>query len=201
MEEDRKDLSKRPPQPAIHGACEDGDIAAVRAELAYGCPVDLKWMRDFTPLQIASLEGHLEVVALLIEHGADINFRDGDTGMAPLHNASIRGHLEICELLLAHGAQVNVIAEDGSTPLIDAASNNDDVVPVTQLLIERGAKINHQGISGTTALHEAARSGAHSVAALLLKCGADKSLTDEDEVRACDIAEMAGYMELAELLR
>ena len=48
----------------------------------------------WTPLHEASNYGHSEVVALLLQHGAEPNApgMDGDT---PLHDAVINAHLEV----------------------------------------------------------------------------------------------------------
>ena len=56
-----------------------------------------------TPLAMAALFGHTEIVDLLIRSGANVNAptRDGNT---PLHNAAFFGHAEAAELLLSSGA-------------------------------------------------------------------------------------------------
>jgi ankyrin repeat protein len=61
----------------------------------------------WSPLNIACLEGHKEIVQLLLENDADVNSinKDGET---PLHLASVVGHTEIVKLLLKNGAAVNV---------------------------------------------------------------------------------------------
>jgi hypothetical protein len=46
---------------------------------------------------------HQEIVALLIEHGADVDLADGD-GVRPLAHARARGQIEIAALLEAAGA-------------------------------------------------------------------------------------------------
>ena len=52
----------------------------------------------------ASHEGHIDIVKLLLDKGADVNAKskDGDTA---LKAASVKGHTEIVELLKAHGAK------------------------------------------------------------------------------------------------
>ena len=52
----------------------------------------------------ASYNGHIEVVILLIEKGADINARDS-SGYTALKMASIMGHTEIANLLIEAGAR------------------------------------------------------------------------------------------------
>eukprot|EP00601_Ochromonadales_sp_CCMP2298_P015945 CAMPEP_0173237836 /NCGR_PEP_ID=MMETSP1142-20121109/12286_1 /TAXON_ID=483371 /ORGANISM="non described non described, Strain CCMP2298" /LENGTH=52 /DNA_ID=CAMNT_0014168599 /DNA_START=71 /DNA_END=226 /DNA_ORIENTATION=- len=51
---------------------------------------------------MASVKGHLEVIKLLLEKGAntDATDKDGMPGMTALHLASMEGHLEVLRLLL-----------------------------------------------------------------------------------------------------
>jgi ankyrin repeat protein len=54
---------------------------------------------------LAAGEGHLEIVKLLLEHGADVNAKTAYE--TALHLAAEKGHLEIVKFLLEHGADVN----------------------------------------------------------------------------------------------
>ena len=58
------------------------------------------------PLLIASLAGHADVVALLLERGSDIEIRNKG-GLTALHAAAYGGNLEVVELLVSKGASVN----------------------------------------------------------------------------------------------
>ena len=59
-----------------------------------------------TPLHVASLKGHLEVVKYLIKHGADIHAKDKFDKM-PFHNACSKGHVEVAEYLISCGTDIN----------------------------------------------------------------------------------------------
>lgn len=56
-------------------------------------------------LMVASFEGHLDIVQLLLDNGAEVNDVDS-TGMTALMLAAERGHLEIVKLLLSKGANI-----------------------------------------------------------------------------------------------
>ena len=60
-----------------------------------------------TPLMMACQEGHLHIVKLLIEHGANVNTLDfdGDTALA---HAARNGENKIVKCLIDAGADVNV---------------------------------------------------------------------------------------------
>ncbi|KAH9955976.1 ankyrin repeat-containing domain protein [Lactifluus volemus] len=74
----------------------------------------------WTPLHRASLSGHLEVVRLLLDHGADVNATKQDHRRS-LHLASSSGYPEIVKLLLERGADIHVLDDDGRTPSQEAS--------------------------------------------------------------------------------
>ena len=55
----------------------------------------------------AAVEGHLEMVKLLLDRGADANLKDGGGEMA-LMRAAEKGNLRIVKVLLDKGADVNI---------------------------------------------------------------------------------------------
>lgn len=57
------------------------------------------------PLWCAAAAGHLDIVQLLIKHGAQVNSTTR-TNSTPLRAACFDGHLEIVKYLVKHGAGV-----------------------------------------------------------------------------------------------
>ena len=98
-------------------ASRRGDLETVEAIMKLGA--DYKNARgegDWAPLHMAAIEGHDQVVELLLANGADANVRDLENS-TPLHYAANKSHLNTTEILLRYGADVNAKDDEGETPL------------------------------------------------------------------------------------
>jgi ankyrin repeat protein len=76
--------------------------------LYHGAEVEQQHYLGTTALHFAALGGDIEMAALMIEHGADVNRvgrKFSPEGQTPLALARQRGRDEVAELLLAHGAR------------------------------------------------------------------------------------------------
>jgi ankyrin repeat protein len=67
--------------------------------------VEFKDNCGYTALWWAVLNGHEAVVGLLLEKGADIEFKDRRYGQTPLLWAAEMGHEAVVKLLLEKGAE------------------------------------------------------------------------------------------------
>ncbi len=103
-----------------------------------------------TPLHIAAALNQVDMVAMLLEHGADAGAVTGG-GFTALHWAAGRNAAAAAELLLDQGADIAAITINGITPLHWAANNN--ATNVTSLLLIRGADPLPETASGRTPLH------------------------------------------------
>ncbi|KFY29079.1 hypothetical protein V493_02564 [Pseudogymnoascus sp. VKM F-4281 (FW-2241)] len=94
-----------------------------------------------TPLSWAVNQGHLEMVELLLGHGASVNFKDRSM-LTALHIAVTGQHRDVVSVLLAHGACLEAKAEHGDTdtPLMRAILANSR--EMTQELLEHGARVD-----------------------------------------------------------
>lgn len=122
----------------IHQCAINGDVPGVAAELAkYPDAVNLPEDDGLTPLHLAAMNCHADVVALLLDHGAEINVRARDQA-TPLHLAAQEGCTNVVALLLARGAGVNLLDNQGRTPLKRAEQWHQDAC--ADLLKSHGGK-------------------------------------------------------------
>ncbi len=126
-------------------------------------------------LHFASFDGHVALVRLLLDAGAQIEAKDNG-GATPLYGASQEGHLEAARLLLACGAAVDEGTNDGSNSLMIASEMGH--IDVVRELLAHGAAINARADVGRTPLISACAKGHLAAATLLLDAGADPALLD-----------------------
>ena len=94
-----------------------GDLAAVKQALTDGGAPNARDLQyGTTVLATAALMGHTKAVAMLLEHGADVNAKSRD-GYTALHAAAFLGRAETVRLLLEKGADATIRNNDGATPL------------------------------------------------------------------------------------
>ena len=108
--------------------------------------VEWRNSKDESPLMMAAIKGHTELVKLLIAKDADVN----KTGWTPLHYAASSAKKSIIEILLNHSAYIDAESPNGSTPLMMAAMYGN--AECVRLLLEGGADptlINQSGLSAS----------------------------------------------------
>ena len=101
-----------------------------------------------TPLICAAANGHVEVVQVLLESGANTE-RANNFQRTALHRAVRHGYWEVCRLLLDCGAKVDPLDDWKDTPLHDAALVG--YLSVVKLLVDRGADVGLKNDKGQTA--------------------------------------------------
>jgi len=122
-------------------------------------------------LLLASQTGRGEVVAKLLDHGADPN-QTVASGDSALIAAASRGHLEVSTSLLQSGAEVDHRGARRMTALMGAAANGH--LEVIHLLLEADADRRMRAESDRTAL-DLARSAGHAKIAKAIESHESKS--------------------------
>jgi ankyrin repeat protein len=103
-----------------------------------------------TPLLCAVRFQNEDVLRKMIDHGADINALNPETGTSPLMLAAALGYLNICNILLDAGAEINACDHAGYTPLHLAVQGYGEQIPVIETLLKRGADpsaVNEDGFT------------------------------------------------------
>ena len=136
-----------------------GDVSAIRFLLLNG--ESMESLGENYGLAEAAFHGHWQLCQFLIEAGADVNFRQPDTGETPLHaslcKANRPNYDHIVSVLIAHGADPNV----GTRPEV-----------------ETGQFMRDCRTKAETALHRAAAFGTLRAIDMLLEAGADRAAMD-----------------------
>lgn len=120
--------------PRLIEATLAGNIEDVRELLQQGTDPNLVYKTNIA-LTYAARDGFTEIARLLIDHGADVNWIDGE-GVTPLILASFKNHIDLVQLLLAHDADTTVRDQWNRTAL-DYALRRGTADPIAQLLREK----------------------------------------------------------------
>ncbi|XP_054897382.1 protein phosphatase 1 regulatory subunit 12C isoform X1 [Poeciliopsis prolifica] len=157
-----------------------------------------------TALHQACIDGSIEIVIFLLEHGADVNQVDSE-GWTPLHVASSCGYPDIVEFLLQKGASLTAVNCDGDVPLdialdettesllhdytqrqgvdVEAAKRKEEeqMMSDAMMWLNDGPPADlRDPRTGATPLHVAAAKGYMDALKMLCQCGLDVSATDFD---------------------
>jgi ankyrin repeat protein len=187
--------------------------------LEHGADPSIQNKGGWSPLYIATdnrnIEGgdyptrkpdrdHLEIIKLLLEHGADVNTRMHSStetrtvfthqwlyeeGATPFLRAAQSSDLVLMKLLLEHGADPNLTTDDRTTPLMVASGigwvegvtyewSRDANVETVEMLLDLGLDVNARNSEGRTALMGAAHKGRNEIVQLLVDRGADLDAHD-----------------------
>src|SRR5947199_4046829 len=84
-------------------ASRSGDLAAVRTALERGAALETKTPYGQTPLYLAAMNGHADVVTFLLDKGASTEVRDTFYKAPMLGFVVMRKHYTIAKMLIAKG--------------------------------------------------------------------------------------------------
>ncbi len=127
------------------------------------------------------LKGHLAMVELLLEHGANPNYPNALSGVHPIHEAAqamsdenVETFDQILEILQKFGGRINIESfTPGDTPLLRAVVHNHPELAAA--LFSRGADPNLSSLYSCPVdiLTLALRQGYHRLARTLVRAGLD----------------------------
>ncbi len=149
----------------------------------------------FTPLMRATENGHLDVVKLLVENGADLSLG------SPLVRACSNGNLAVIQYLVENGADVNdVDAMGGAMPLWSPVRNGR--LDIVTFLVENGANVDSGRYDGFTVLMWACEEGHSDVAEYLVSNGANVNAKEfSTDMTPLKYATQSGHTDIIQLLQ
>lgn len=202
----------------LNDAAFDGDIETA-AKLVETYSKQKNKIKVFAePLANAALMGHVEIVKLLLNAGADINYirEEGTALHYAVRGTGMPAHIigeslqnaEVAKVLIEAGTDLSLTDDPkggnskGWTALMTAACYGR--VAIAKMLIEAGSNINGRDKTGRTPLIIAADFGSVAVVELLIQAGANIDAKDSRGLTAfayvaSDIE--VGPMEIEEELR
>jgi ankyrin repeat protein len=116
--------STEPLAPLLKEALRRHQTEIVDALLKGGADVNARDAAGFTPLHDAALAGDTGAVRLLLDHGANVNIGDKDSGATALYMAATMGREDAVKLLLEKGADPKI----GPSPVKAAQAGGFDKI-------------------------------------------------------------------------
>ena len=184
----------------IHYAAGLSQQEVVKLLLKAGVSPDYNPTEEHTPLMVATLRNHYEMVQFLLENGADVNGQNKN-GHTALFDACYFGYMyvSIARLLLKSGANPNLKTNTlMSTPLSAACFRGS--VELVKLLLQSKADPNICSSNGYTSLMHACMYAHHNIVKLLLQSGAYVDTQTSDGATALIIATMHNDSRIMSLL-
>ena len=182
-------------------AAERNQVEIVSSLLDLGMSVNIQNLQDakMRPLHYAARGGALDVAAVLIERGAEVDARESNYNGSPIWMAIWHQKLPMIELLSQHSRDVWALAflgklerlkevlaaeprraklmSDDNTPLMWLPGDDLLATQISQLFLSMGADPSVRNKQGNTAADCASRRGLNNAAALLRL--ADRKLRGE----------------------
>jgi ankyrin repeat protein len=205
-----------PPDYPLLEAVKSGDVEKVKSILGENpssvskYEINQKGHTGDTPLTVAASKGNLEIVKLLVEHGAVVDAGKEAGDRTPLIEAAGHAHADVVQYLIAKGADVQTKGK-GLTPLLAAFAWGNlrlgpagDKEKTIRILLENGADVNVQDESwlktGRTPLMYAVLQGDAALVQTFLAKGARLDLKNKDGETALSLAKKDGLEYIAQLL-
>jgi ankyrin repeat protein len=180
-------------------AVQQRDLAAVQQQLAAGADLSARCDIGLTPLHVAAESADRDVVAALLEAGADPSaVIEGDEpnmeGMTPLHYLVSGDLWKSRSKYVLHSSGAVVWQRHECT------AECDDVAHVVQQLVAAGASVQvvQPDRGEVTPLHDAAEVGCPAVVGTLLAAGADPSSSTPSGYSVLHAAANGGSLEVVQ---
>ncbi|XP_063846089.1 transient receptor potential cation channel subfamily A member 1 homolog isoform X2 [Scylla paramamosain] len=184
-----------------------GNFTICKALIDAGASFFCKDESEQMALHRASMEGHLDIVELLLSSATKLGgasmveklvLDQDDEGQTCLHHAVNNGHYEIAKRLILAGANVNTVRDSLTTPLHAAASIGH--TELIKLLLANHARLECIDSYQQTPLHKAAIYDQPAAITTLLEAGAKIERRDKDSFTPLLLAASGGHADALQTL-
>jgi ankyrin repeat protein len=135
----------------LHAAVWNGAFYVSRLLIGHKASVEKADKMGLLPITKAAIEGHLEILKLLLKAGpATIDWQD-KSQQTPLHHAASNGHKDVVAYLLEMKAQIDILDLEGETALHLASSRGHTAV--AELLLQAGSDPEISNKSKASVIH------------------------------------------------
>ncbi len=186
-------LTKRQVKEALGPMCLVGHADTVEVLIARGADPSFVGTQGWTPLGLATLGRQPELVARLLELGADPSVRFGRDHNTALHVVAMESPAEWRAGVRYYKRRMTETDRETLDRLADAGDR------ILQLLIAAGAPLDAQNRHGRTPFFHAVSDSRMEMAASLLRAGADPLLRAASSQTAFDLALESWTQKLLEL--
>ncbi|KAI5063905.1 hypothetical protein GOP47_0020575 [Adiantum capillus-veneris] len=152
----------------VNNAAYHGKTSHLKSLIKSGADVNRADYDGRTPLHLASVKGHEEIVRFLVQEGAEVDVED-KFGNTPLIEAVKGCHSQVIKILRSAGA--SLVERNGGVHLRNAVLTGN--LELVRSLLENGLNSNSRDHNGRTALHIATSEGLVMMVRVLLEHGAD----------------------------
>ena len=174
--------------------CSNNQVELLKELITTGLVNDTLKKSGGGLLHKAVIDGHIDIVKTLLDHGVDVN-EGWEDGVTALYRSCSHPNFEIYKELTKRGALINIPYKD--TMPLDMAAMGGSLDIISDLL-DRGVDINRGDSDNMTALHNACFDGVLDSVKMLLDRGANiNAQTSSGETPlfiACDRADGPRYL-------
>ncbi len=185
--------------PRIHNglwtALGDQNEALLRILLEGGANVNIERGKGDTPFRVVCTRGLPYFAKILIEAGANYNFKEKSLGKTSLRAAAHFGRTEMVQLLLDLGLDPDVRDDWGWTPL-HVAINPE----TAKALIDGGANIHAKAKDGNEAIHSLIGENMLDSVKYLLSLGVDVNALGKNNITPLHQAVIFNHVDGAKML-
>ena len=184
---------------ALHKSAENGNyklhsfFADIRANIY------LKMNNRWSCLNIAAVNGHLNICKALVDkHDFDVHFK-GNDGWIALHHSAKSGSYELVSCFTNMGADIRPKTINGWSFMNVAAVNGHSNL-CNAFVQNHGFNVYFKDNDGWTALHNSARSGSYELVFFFADMGAYIYLKINNGWSCLNIAAVSGHLNLCKTL-